>query len=158
MKDFNVIHCVDISKTKPQNWSDIGYSRLFGKGKHNIYQFSDEELQDIDKTASESKAKVVALSFHGLRMNTDAARFKNYKTTGRFLPVTAYTGLDSARAVLSEDAVFPSTKQSLISDQGWKVIDLTTQQRMHLSELLSKIPEKTYSSLSEVVSALETTK
>ena len=91
-------------------------------------------------------------------MNTDAARFKNYKTTGRFLPVTAYTGLDSARAVLSEDAVFPSTKQSLISDQGWKVIDLTTQQRMHLSELLSKIPEKTYSSLSEVVSALETTK
>ncbi len=35
----------------------------------------------------------------------------SYKLTGNFLPVTAYTGLDSAKAVLSEDAVFPATKQ-----------------------------------------------
>ncbi len=79
----------------------------------------------------------------------------SYKKTGKFLPITAYTGLDSVRAVLSEDAVFPSTKQSLISDQGWKVVDLSSEKRVHLSDLLSKIPEKTYSSLNEVVNALE---
>jgi hypothetical protein len=69
--------------------------------------------------------------------------------------VTAYTGLASARAVLSEDAVFPSTKQSLISDQGWKVVDITAEKRVHLSDLLSKISENTYSSLNEVIRALE---
>jgi uncharacterized protein YecE (DUF72 family) len=155
MRDFNIIHCMDISRVKPADWSDVGYARLFGKGKHNIYQFTDQELQEIDQNASESKAKIVAMSYHGLRMNTDALRFKQYKATGSFLPVTAYTGLDSARAVLSEDAVFPSSRKLLISDQGWKVVDLTAEKRVHLSDLLSNIPEKTYFSLDEVVSALE---
>ncbi len=154
-RDFNIIHCVDISTVKPADWSDVGYSRLFGKGKHNIYQFTDEELREIDKNASESKAKVVAMSYHGLRMSTDALRFAQYKKTGNFLPVTAYTGLDSARAVLSEDAVFPSSKQSLISDQGWKVVDLTSEKRVHLSVLLEKIPERTYSSVEEVIGSMK---
>lgn len=157
MADFNIIHCIDISRSKPADWSDVGYTRLFGKGKHNIYQFTDEELQEIDKNASESAAKIVAMSYHGLRMSTDALRFKHYKSTGNFLPVTAYTGIDSAKAVLSEDAVFPSSKQLLISDQGWKIVDLTFQKRVRLSELLSKIPDKTYFSLDEIVSALEAT-
>jgi uncharacterized protein YecE (DUF72 family) len=155
MADFNIIHCVDLSTTKPSDWSDIGYTRLFGKGKHNIYQFTDEELKEIDKNASESKAKIVVLSYHGARMNTDALRFKHYKSTGNFIPISAYTGMDSVRAVLSEDTVFPSTKKSLIKDQGWKVVDLTSEKRVHISDLLSKIPEKTYTSLKEVISALE---
>jgi uncharacterized protein YecE (DUF72 family) len=155
MADFNIIHCVDISAAKPSDWSDVGYTRLFGKGKHNIYQFIDEELQQIDENASESKAKVVALSYHGARMNTDAIRFAQFKNTGKFLPVTAYVGLDSIRVVLSEDAVFPSTKQSLISDQGWKVVDITSEKRVHLSEVLSKIPNSNYSSLNEVITELE---
>jgi uncharacterized protein YecE (DUF72 family) len=155
MADFNIIHCVDISTTKPSDWSDIGYSRLFGKGKHNIYQFTDEELQEIDENSSESRAKVVAMSYHGARMITDAARFSQYKKTGKFLPITAYTGLDSVRAVLSEDAVFPLTKQSLISDQGWKVVDVTSERRVHLSDLLSKLPNGNYSSLDDVMMALE---
>ncbi len=154
--DLNIIHCLDISKTKPTEWSDVGYTRLFGKGKHNIYQFTDEELQEIDNNAVESKAKVVAMSYHGARMNTDAIRFSRFKKTGRFLPVTAYTGLDSVKVVLSEDAVFPSSKQSLISDQGWKVVDLTAEKRVHLSDILLKIPEKTYVSLNEVLTALGT--
>jgi uncharacterized protein YecE (DUF72 family) len=157
MADFKIIHCVDISTTRPTDWSDIGYTRLFGKGRHNIYQFTDEELQEIDKNASETKAKVVAMSYHSARMIIDAVRFAQFKKTGKFLPVTPFTGLDSVRAVLSEDAVFPSTKQSLISDQGWKVADITAEKRVHLSDLLSKIPEKNYSTLSEVIMALEAT-
>jgi uncharacterized protein YecE (DUF72 family) len=157
MQDFNIVHCVDISRTKPTEWSDVGYTRLFGKGNHNIYQFTDEELREIDKNASESKPRVVALSYHGARMSTDALRFAHYKKTGKFLPITPCAGLDSARAVLSEDAVFPSSKQSLINDQGWKVVDLATEKRVHLSDLLSKIPERNYGSLNEVVSALEAT-
>jgi len=156
MADFNIIHCVDISIAKPTEWSDVGYTRLFGKGKHNIWQFTDEELKEIDTNASESKAKVVALSYHGARMIKDALRFKQFKLMATFPPITPFTGLDSARAVLSEDAIFPSSKQTLISDQGWKVFDATPEKRQHLSELLSKLPKKTYSSVDEVISALET--
>lgn len=157
MNDFNIIYCVDISVTQPVGWSDVGYSRLFGKGKHNIYQFTDEELLEINHNASDSPAKVVALSYHGNRMSTDALRFSQYKKTGIFPPATAHIGLDSAKEVLSEDAIFPSSKQSLINDQGWKVIDLAAEKRVHLSELLSKIPDKTYLSVDQVISTLETT-
>jgi hypothetical protein len=57
---------------------------------------------------------------------------------------------------MSEDAKFPSSKTELIEHQGWKVIDLTSSKRVHLSELLSKIPEGTYSDLDQVVQMLET--
>ena len=155
MRDFNIVHSVDLSMQKPALVSDVVYSRLFGKGRHNIYQFTDEELLNIDKNAQEGNHKVVALSYHGARMFSDAARFLQYKKTGKFLPVTSCTGLDSVRAVLYEDAVFPSSKDELIEDQGWKVVDLTAEKRVHLSELLTKIPDRTYEGVGEVVQVLE---
>ncbi len=155
MKDFGIVQSVDLSLKKPTVPSDIAYSRLFGKGKHNIYQFTDEELLEIGQRAEETQAKTVALSYHGLRMNSDAARFQRHLQTGKFLPVTSFVGVDSAKAVLSEDAVFPSTKSELIEDQGWKVIDLTTDKRIRLSEVLGKIPEKKYLGLAEVVEELK---
>lgn len=155
MQDFNIVHSVDLSRETPAFKSDVIYSRLFGKGKYNIYQFTDEELKEIDRKVVKSEAKTVVASFHGLRMNTDAARFKAYKEKGVFLPVTSFTGVDSARAVLSEDAQFPSTKAELIAHQGWKVIDLEIDERTHLSELLSKLPEKTYHSVEEVIKELD---
>jgi uncharacterized protein YecE (DUF72 family) len=154
MRDFNIVHCVDLSKEKPRFESDVVYSRLFGKGKHNKYKFTDEELVEIDQNAGSGR-KVVALSYHGLRMNTDAARFMQYKKTGEFMPVTSFTGVDSVRAVLAEDAVFPSSKAELVEHQGWKVVDVTPKVRTHLAELLANIPEKTYNSIDEVAAAVE---
>jgi len=155
MKDFDIVHSVDLSKENPCHKSDVIYTRLFGKGKHNIYQFTDEELVEIDRKIVKSKVKMAIISFHGIRMNTDAIRFKEYKKKGTFPAVTSFTGIHSAKAVLSEDARFPSTKEELIERQGWKVIDLTTDRRVHLSELLSKLPERTYGSLEEVVDSLK---
>ena len=127
---------------------------MFGKGKLNIYQFTDDELTEIDERVQGSEAKIAFVSYHGVRMNSDAVRFKEYKQTGVFPPVTAQTGVDSARAVLSEDAEFPSTKEELIADPGWKVIDLAKDRRAHLSKLLSELPKKTYNDLNEVVQTL----
>ncbi len=155
MSDLNIIHSVDLSREKPTSVSDVVYSRLFGKGKHNLYQFTDDELREIDERALGTGAKTIVMAYHGLRMNTDAARFKEYKRTGTFLPVTSYTGIGSATAVLAEDASFPATKSQLIEKQGWKVVDLTKEKRVHLSELLAEVPEKTYNSLPEIVGALE---
>ena len=155
MSDMNIVQSVDLSRGKPESVSDVVYSRLFGKGKHNLYQFTDEELREIDERALGTGAKTIVMAYHGLRMNTDAVRFKEYKNTGSFLTVTSYLGVDSARAVLAEDARFPASKADLVEKQGWKVIDLAKDKRVHLSELLSRVPEKTYNSLSEIIGALE---
>ncbi|MFQ6074464.1 MAG: DUF72 domain-containing protein, partial [Candidatus Bathyarchaeia archaeon] len=80
MQEYNMIHCVDLSKDEePAYKSDTLYSRLFGKGVHNIYQPTDEELRKIDRKASKGDHKTVAVSFHFIRMYKDAARFKIYK-------------------------------------------------------------------------------
>jgi uncharacterized protein YecE (DUF72 family) len=155
MLDLNIVRGVDLSREEPLSVSEVVYSRLFGKGVHNLYEFTDDEFREIDERAIGTRAKTVVMAYHGLRMNTDAARFKEYKRTGTFLPVTSFTGVDSAKAVLAEDALFPMSKEALVEKQGWKVIDLTKDKRIHLSELLAKLPDKTYNSLPEVVKALE---
>jgi uncharacterized protein YecE (DUF72 family) len=154
MQDLDIIHCVDISKENPAYSSDIMYTRLFGKGMHNIYQFDDKELKQIHEKAGNGKEKKVVLSFHGLKMYLDAARFKVYHEKLTLPPVTKSVGLSSLREVLREDAKFPSTKKSLIDHEGWKVFDMSPTERIHASEILRKLPEKSYSSLDEVIAAL----
>lgn len=156
MHDLNMIHSVDLANDEePAYHSDILYSRLFGKGTHNIYQPTDEELRKIDKKTSKGDHKTIAVSFHFVRMYKDAARLKTYKETGKFPMVTKSTGLHSLEEVLSEDARLPSTKAELIRHQGWKLIDLTKTERVHASSLLQKLEERTYNNISEIVQTLE---
>ena len=159
MQDYNMIDCVDLTKDEePAYNSDILYARLFGKGVHNVYQPTDEELRKIDKKTSQGDNKTAAVSFHYIRMYKDAARFKLYKQTGKFPMVTQSTGLSSLEEILREDTKFPSSKKELIHYQGWKLIDLTEAKRTRASYLLQKLPEKTYSNISEVIQTLESTK
>jgi len=155
MQDNAIIHCVDLSKGEaPAYESEILYSRLFGKGQHNIYQPTDEELVEIDKTATSGNFQKIILSFHFVRMYKDAARLKIYRETGKFPKVTRHTGLESLEEVLREDAQFPTTKKALVQRQGWKLFDVTQDKRVRAAELLEKLPEKTYNNVSEVVEAL----
>jgi hypothetical protein len=55
---------------------------------------------------------------------------------------------------LQEDAQFPTTKDALVQHQGWKLFDLTQDKRIRASEVLQKLPEKTYGSISEVIETL----
>ena len=107
MEEHNIIHIVDLSKDMPLYESDQIYSRLFGKGEHNMYQFTDEELLDIyDKTQKRKHEKVI-LTFHVVRMYKDAGRLNTYFKEKRFPSVTKHQGLKSLEAVLSEDTDFP---------------------------------------------------
>ncbi|UCE28754.1 MAG: DUF72 domain-containing protein [Candidatus Bathyarchaeota archaeon] len=155
MQDYRMIHCVDLSKDEESAYkSDMQYSRLFGKGPHNVYQPTDKELRRIDEKISKGDDKKVAVSFHFVRMYKDAARFKIYKKTGKFPMVTKSTGSSSLIEVLQEDAEFPSSKRELIRHQGWKLIDLTEDKRIPALQLLDKLPKKTYNNLNEVAQAL----
>jgi uncharacterized protein YecE (DUF72 family) len=155
MQDLNIIHCTDLSKGEmPSYESDVLYTRLFGKGKHNVYQPTDHELAEIDTRASNSKSQKVVMSFHFVRMYKDAARLKTYKETNKFPMVTRSTGLSSLKEVLDEDAKFPSTKSELVENQGWKIYDVTETERARAQDLLHRLPEGTYKSTHDVIEAL----
>lgn len=155
MTDLNIVHSTDISNGElPAYKSDVVYSRLFGRAEHNKYQPTDGELVEIDAKASGLNAQHVAMSFHFVRMYTDAARLKIYKQTGKFPKITGSTGLESLKEVLAEDAKMPATKANLMATQGWKLFDLTMDKRARANDFLEKLPDKTYSSVNEVVSVL----
>jgi hypothetical protein len=90
-------------------------------------------------------------------MYKDAARLKTYRQTGKFPMVTKSTGLGSLEEVLREDACFPTSKQDLVHDQGWKLVDLAPDERVRASEVLERLPERNYESLDNVIQILKTT-
>lgn len=155
MHDLGIIHCTDISKEMPLTDSGILYTRLFGHGKHNLYQFDDAEMLDIDAKIREKNLEKAYLTFHGARMYSDAARLKVYKKTGEFQGVTKSKGLESLKSVIEEDAKFPATKSDLIEKQGWKVFDLTETEHVHASMLLNKLPDVKFAHVEEVIEALK---
>jgi len=154
MQDYGIIHCVDLSREDPAVGSDTVYTRVFGKGEHNVYQFTDEELVEVDRKIMSKDRRTVVASFHNLRMYKDAARYKIYKQTTRFPPVTRAKGQQSLKEVLMEDAQFPATKHELIKDQGWKVIDLTERTRVHASMLLNQLPDREFGTVDDVLNSL----
>lgn len=156
MNEHNIIHCVDLSKNEtPVCKSNILYSRLFGKGFHNIYQPTDEELKEVDKKAGEADFEKTVLSFHFVRMYKDAARLKRYRQTGKFPPITRFTGTASLVQVLQEDVEFPARKHELMQSQGWKLFDLTPEKKTYAKHFLQKLPEKTYNNVDEIMEKLQ---
>ncbi|MCJ7631127.1 DUF72 domain-containing protein [Candidatus Bathyarchaeota archaeon] len=150
LKDHDVIRSVDLSRETPFFDDDIIYSRLFGKGDHNIYQFTNTELKEIDGKAKATRASKAYLNFHGTRMYKDAARISVYEATGRSPKVTGGIGVDSVIEVLREDAHFPSTTSELVRSQGWKVCEWNDDQQLRLSEILDRIEEKRFGSINEL--------
>ena len=156
LEDLNMLHCVDLLKgIEPAYDSDVLYTRIFGKGYHNVYQPLDSELKQIDEKASKDSLKKSVITMHSNRMFKDAARFKIYKESGQFPMVTHSTGMESLAEVLKEDAKFPSNKTELIEQQGWKIIDLTPNLRIRAADLLQILPEKTYYKIEDLLQSLE---
>ncbi|MCJ7770571.1 DUF72 domain-containing protein [Candidatus Bathyarchaeota archaeon] len=150
LQRHNIVHCIDLSRETPSASDNIIYSRLFGKGEHNIYQFTNTELKEIDGKVRTSSASKAYLNFHGTRMYKDAARISIYEATSIFPKVTKGIGISSVIEVLKEDAQFPSTTSELAKSQGWKVCEWNIGQQLHLSEILSKIEEKRFASINDL--------
>ncbi|HVH16144.1 MAG TPA: DUF72 domain-containing protein [Candidatus Angelobacter sp.] len=153
MKESGAIHSVDLSYDEPLYEGKILYSRLFGKGEENIYEFDDRELKEIAKKASEPKFEKSILAFHGVRMYRDAGRVKSFIDKGYFPKITSGVGTDSIREVLSEDSRFPTTKTRLLKDQGWKVFQDTDEVRK-ISTVLGKLPDGEFNTLDDLMAEL----
>ena len=153
--DYGGIHTVDISTSDPKLESTTLYTRLFGSGEGNVYEFDDNELKTIGARAASPRFEKSILAFHGVRMYRDAARLKIYLDSGRFPSLTGQVGLDSLGGVLKEDTKFPITKGRLVKAQGWKLFDSTSTRRARVAEVLSKLPEKTYKDYEDLRASLE---
>ena len=152
MEQEGILDVVDLSRIPPRVEAEEVYTRVFGKGEHNVYEFDDEELRALDRSGKD--AATVAYAFHGVRMYKDAARFLTFRRTGAFPPATASTGLDSLAEVLAPDARFPASRNDLIRDHGWKVVDLDRERRAHAEAYLSRLPAGSYANLGAVLKAL----
>ncbi len=157
LNDHDALHSIDISTQDPKIESSILYSRLFGKGKENVYEFDDNELRDIAAKASGPKFEKSILAFHGVRMYRDAARMKIFMNSGKFPSLTDHVGLESLAEVLKEDAGFPTTKSRLVREQGWKLYDRSAQERARAGEVLEKLSEGAYRTLDDVLASLKGT-
>jgi uncharacterized protein DUF72 len=153
MKEAGAIHSVDLSNREPRYEGRILYSRLFGKGEENIYEFDDAELREIAEKASAPKFEKSILAFHGVRMYRDAGRVKSFIDKGHFPKITSGIGTDSVREVLSEDARFPTSKSRLLKDHGWKVFQDTDEVRK-ISTVLEMLPEGDFNSLDDLMTEL----
>lgn len=155
LRDHDVVHCVDLLKGETPAWhSETLYTRIFGKGEHNIYQPDDGEIEWIDRASAGHQRAYI--SFHGVRMYSDAARMVEYSRSGNLPPVTGARGAESLRAVLAEDAIFPMSKADLIMDQGWKLFDGSGGKRVRVAEVLDRLPERLYCGVADVIDALKT--
>ena len=154
LRELKIIPVTDYSREDPPyDDEEISYSRLFGLGEHNIYQFTDEDLKEIKRRAESRKSKKVYLSFHGISMYLDAARMERFVKTGELPPVTRSYGVDSLAEVLA-DAAFPATKDELVKKHGWKLIDIDEKTRVPASVILKQLRRKQYQSLEEVLREL----
>ena len=63
-------------------------------------------------------------------------------------------GLASLDEILKEDAKFPSSKEELIHNQGWKLVDLAESKRVRASVLLKQLDDRVYRSRAEVTTSL----
>jgi uncharacterized protein YecE (DUF72 family) len=154
MEHTRTLDVVDLSQTAPRVEDEVVYSRLFGPGPHNLYQFDDAELRAIDRAGGD--AVRTAFTFHGVRMYQDAARFLTFKRTGTFPPTGEARGLSSLEEALRPDARFPASKDDLVAGQGWKVFDVDDRTRAHAAMVLEKLSDRVYADLAEVMSELRT--
>jgi uncharacterized protein YecE (DUF72 family) len=155
MQKHDIIHCIDISRGEtPAIPNDLLYTRLFGHGVHNIYQYTDKELKEINQTIVQSGAKKAILNFHNIRNYKDAARLKIFRKTGSFPRVTRNVGMQSLLEVLAEDTQFPTTKLKLMKDQGWKLFDWKENQRQHVSVMIAKLPDQHYRTFHDLIQGI----
>ena len=148
---LKLIPIMDYSiREPPYDDEEIAYTRLFGKGRHNIYQFTDEDLIKIKERAERRRSKKVYLSFHGIRMYLDAARLERFIKKGELPRVTKSYGIDSLAEILI-DAKFPATKEELVRRHGWKLIDVDEKTRVPASVILKQLRRKNYRSLEELL-------
>ncbi|MHA1785240.1 MAG: DUF72 domain-containing protein [Candidatus Helarchaeota archaeon] len=154
-KKNKITHVTDIFKELPLHFEKTFYTRIFGRGNGNKWQFSSQEIKDArDFLKPFEPERKVVVSFHTMRMENDAARFGHYDKTGSILPISDEKGIKAALFAIQQFIHFPLNKKKLLAEHGWKLIPLENESEMRLSTLLNFLEEKPISSYQELKSGI----
>jgi len=153
LERLDVPHVTDPLRVMPVYVGEVAYLRLHGLGSRMYYyQYTDEELKTLHeriKRLNPRKRSVYVL-FNNLSMFEDGLRFKSLLEDGRLPRLTGSAGLESVRAVVGRTR-YPTSKSMLISKVGWRLFEAEDGSQVRLSEVLKKIPSKTYRNPDEVL-------
>ena len=154
LSKYNITHCTDISREKPVYSANLSYSRIFGLGEKNQWEFDDNEIEFLHEQARELP-QTTYLSFHTQRQTHDAARMRSFDETGRLINTTGKSDLGSMLVAIDEYNKYPITKQELLMAHGWKVIDLKNDTRIRAKQVLMKLPDLTFQNRNQLKLRLE---
>ncbi|NVM27959.1 MAG: DUF72 domain-containing protein [Candidatus Helarchaeota archaeon] len=150
----NVTHCSDISRTMPLHSANISYTRVFGLGEKNQWEFDDSEIHVLHERARELP-RTTYVTFHTQRQTHDAARMKAFDETGRLINTTGKYEVNSMMVAIDEYRKYPITKQELLAAHGWKIIDLKNNNRIRATKILSNLPDIVYKTKKDLKSQIE---
>ena len=149
-----ITHCTDISKAMPLHSANISYTRIFGLGEKNQWQFDDQEIKLLHDRALELP-QTAYITFHTQRQTHDAARLKAFDETGRLINTTGKYEVNSMIVAIDEYRKYPISKQELLAAHGWKIIDMTKDTRIRASEILNQLPNIEFKTKKELKFYLE---
>jgi uncharacterized protein YecE (DUF72 family) len=144
-----VTHCTDISKQLPLYSANLSYTRVFGIGEKNQWEFDDNEIKSLHERALELP-KTTYVTFHTQRQTHDAARMKAFDETGRLINTTGKYEVNSMMVAIDEYRKYPITKPELLAAHGWKIIDITDNKRIRAGDILQKLPNLKYKTKKEL--------
>jgi uncharacterized protein YecE (DUF72 family) len=147
----NCLLCTDLSRTPPIKNQESQYSRIFGHGDFNRWEFTDKELQTMVQTCENVTAHQVTMVFHSIRMYEAAIRTRYYRNHRRF-PESSLIQ-QYLPSLLTKFVKYPLSKKELLEQIGWRVTH-TAQGQTHALTLLKDLPEKTYTNKEQVLSLL----
>ncbi len=149
-----ITHCTDISQEMPVYSANISYTRVFGLGEKNQWEFDDREVKSLHQRAVQLP-RTTYVTFHTQRQTHDAARMKAFDDTGRLINTTGKFEVGSMMVAIDEYRKYPITKQELLAAHGWKIIDLKNDKRIRANKILSKLPEREYKTKKDLKNSLE---
>jgi len=155
LERIDVSHVTDPFLAMPVYTGKVAYFRLHGHGERMYYyQYSNDELRSLREKMRrlETSGKQVYVFFNNLTMFQDAQRFLSFVKSGVFQKLET-SNRETLEKVLKRIR-YPTTKNTLISQIGWRLIELEDQRQVRMAKLFRKLVYEVYSSPEAIVSEL----
>ncbi len=158
LDEYDIIPSTDALRTSKlgvSRNSKILYTRVFGLGEHTKWSFDTNELASLTRKIEKTPAKRRYVTFHNITMYEDAARMKNIVQSGHDQVQKGPIGLDSLKRVMLFGRVkYPVSKKSLLEEFAWRTFSIGPEKKVHLEEVLQKLPEREYNSIEDLIQFL----
>ena len=150
LKQNGVSHVTDIFRGLPLHVEKTFYTRIFGRGNGNKWELSTQEIKDVHSFLQPiEKERKVVVSFHTMRMESDAARFGEFNKTRSLLSYLP-KGKKGALSSIKQLNRYPINKSLLLAEHGWKLHQLPNNEETRLATILSKMTDKVYQNYQDI--------